>query len=389
MRTLLTVLAILGAVSAALTVSAQQLPAAVLPKPYGAFDVGYVSEDLPTGRADRLSSGERILHLEIWYPAIAADSNTPKRLFKPAIEATLAEEFPFADGFAGEAHANAVNDAPVMAGPHPLILLSPGLSFPVSLYQSFAEDLASRGYVVVGVNHPVGVSKAVYETGGEVGMEDWPEFATETDRQKFLAEYASEWTADLESLLAWIAEDSGPSLVASTLDKSSIGILGHSYGGTAAGRMSNDPRVNAVVVLEGAVRDPHADGARGRLVVGTPLLHIIGGYNRLEHEGDQYQPGKSAPVYQAVIDGAGHAELSDLIHLYSFVAPDDWHARRRYAAEPRRVLQIVSDYVAAFFDRYLRGAEKSVLLAPRAYADRVDSPRAAGYPEVDLSVNVD
>lgn len=375
-------------VTALLTVSALAQTIA-LPEPDIA--VGYTRSSVDTGQADNLTPAAedtRVLGVEIWYPA--SQDGPAKAWASEAMGRSLSEQFPFPAGFESEVAAHASAEAAPLAGAHPVILLSPGLSFPVTLYQSFAERLASEGYVVIAVSHPHGTSLIEYEDGSMLDMTLWPSFETEAERQGFLAEHAGVWERDLERVLdvlpSWNADENHP--LSGHLDLEHIGAAGHSYGGTAVGRLSRDPRVDAVVAMEGAVRDPEDEEGRGTLRAGAPLLHIIGGYNRFEMEIPDYTPAPDAPVYRAVINGTGHAQLSDLIYVYSGFADEAWHARSRYGLAPDRVLQITHDYMTAFFDLYLRGEDETPLLHPRGPAARLSGPSTAGYTEVDLTIDI-
>jgi dienelactone hydrolase len=362
-----------------------------LPAPDGPYSVGYWKGDLPTKQMDGLS-GEpgnmRRLGLSIWYPAAQPSSGPVKPWASEAMGRALSEGFPFETGFQKDISGHSREGASPMAGPLPVVIFSPGLSFPLSLYQSFFEDLASRGYVVLGVAHPHTVALVEYPDGTTLDMAAWPRIEQETERQAFLAAHLSTLDTDLRAVIEWIEAGAPDSPLSGRLDEKRIASLGHSYGGSAAARITHDPRIKAAVVMEGAVRDPADKYSRGKLVVGTPLMHLIGGYNRLEHEGDQYLPAVCAPVYQVVINGTGHAYFSDLIYLYKHYADSEWKSRHRYEIEPARVLQISRDYIAAFLGRYLNDEEPSVLLRPKSYADSVDSPGRGGYPEADLSISV-
>lgn len=361
-----------------------------LPAPGGPYSIGAWSGALQTAAADELTAApgdRRRLGLTVWYPAVRAGEARPWA--SPAMGAALARQFPFPEGFERSVTGHATEAPPAAEGPLPVIVFSPGLSFPPVLYQSLFERLASHGYVVVAVGHPHGVALVEYPDGTSITMEDWPSIDDEAEREAFLARYAAVWQADLEAVLDWVEAGAPSSPVAAHVDTDRIAAMGHSYGGTAVGRLSADPRVDATVLLEGAVRDPADENSRGHLVVTAPLMHIIGGYNRLEHEGAQYRPGPDAPVYQVVINGTGHAQLSDLIYLYSHYADAAWHERHRYETDPERVLQIISDHALAFFARYLNDSEEdAVLLRPKSYADRVADPGRAGYPETELSITV-
>lgn len=359
-----------------------------LPRPEGPHPVGYTTRVLPTSQPDELSAAAgdtRTLLLEIWFPAVRVGA--PKPFSGAAVASALAEDFPFPAGFERGVSTGAHLDAVAAVGRHPVVVFSHGLSWPVALYQSLLAELASHGYVVIGVNHPHGT---FVDYGGERGVLDrsaWPRIDDEALRQEHLGRHVAVWRLDLENVLAALPrwqEEAAASPVAGHLDLDRVGLLGHSYGGTAVGGLTAHPRVDAVVAMEGRVRPDEA----APVTVESPFLHLIGGYNRLELEGDAYLPSAGAPVYQAVVEGTGHAYFSDLLELYRHWADADWHRRHRYEVAPARVLQIASDYLVAFFDRYLRGVPASVLLVPRSLADRVAGPSRGGYPEVDLTVRV-
>lgn len=369
--------------------AAPEIPAVALFTPPA--PVGYAHIDLETDQDDALTpqSGDtRRLSLEIWYPA--AQAGTPRPWASTEMGAALSGQFPFPDGFEASVSAHAAADASIADGTFPVILFSPGLSFPVALYQSFTENLAAHGYIVVAVNHPHALAHIDYADGTVRDMSHWPRISDEAERQRFLAEHAGVWQADLVEVLDEIDDWDTPRAgnpVAGHIDLSRIGIAGHSYGGTAAGRLSRDPRIGAAVAMEGAVRDPADENSRGHLRVGAPFLHIIGGYNRLEMEIDDYRPSPDAPVYRVVIDGTGHAQLSDLIYLYAHYADEAWHARHRYDLAPDRVLRIAQDHIVAFFDFWLKGEDETPLLHPRGLAERLEGPRTGGFPEAILTID--
>ncbi len=362
-----------------------------LPAPEGRYSVGYWMGDLETKQVDALSEDPgdtRRLGLSVWYPAAQPSSGQKKPWASEAMGRALSEGFPFETGFQKDISGHSREGASPVAGPLPVVVFSPGLSFPLSLYQSFFEDLASRGYVVLAVAHPHTVTLVEYPDGTTLDMAAWPRIEQEIERQAFLATHLSVLDADLRTVIDWVEARAPESPLSGRLDASRIAALGHSYGGSAAARITHDPRIKAAVVMEGAVRDPSDKNSRGKLIVGAPLLHLMGGYNRLEHEGDQYLPAVSAPVYQVVINGTGHAYFSDLIYLYKHYADSEWKNRHRYEVEPARVLQISRDYIAAFLGRYLNDEDPSVLLRPKSYADSVNSPGRGGYPEVELSISI-
>ncbi|MFN3165417.1 MAG: alpha/beta hydrolase family protein, partial [Pseudohongiellaceae bacterium] len=122
---------------------------------YGSFDVGVRTlEVVDSNRVDVLNTSrggetayyDRRLTLELWYPAELASAQTPGTLYQavtrnPAIIATL--------------QGRAVRDAaPVsVAEPFPLVIISHGYPGNRYLLSHTGENLASKGYVVVSIDH--------------------------------------------------------------------------------------------------------------------------------------------------------------------------------------------------------------------------------------------
>lgn len=355
---------------------------------YGEKPVGYAVLTLEAG-PDELTSqpgDRRRLLVETWFPAQEVGS-VPKPWASDSVGAALARNFPFPEGFQSDIATHTWLDAEPVDAPLPVVVFSHGLSFPPTLYQSFFEDLASRGYAVLAINHPHGATMIDYPDGTTLDMSLWPQIEDEGERQRMLAGAADVWAADLSAVIDAISSDELP--VGFTVDASQIGLVGHSLGGTAVGKLAGrGERLSGAVVMEGDVRNVEDEDARGSLQVAVPLLHLIGGYNRLELERSSYLPGPDAPIFTAVIRGTGHAYFSDLIHFYRAHADRPWRERHRYEVDPDRVIRISSDYITAFLDWQLKGDPISTLLRIPSYSDRVDNPQQGGYPEVDLIIAI-
>ncbi len=368
-----------GVLTSALLLSSSLFAQApLLPRPEGTRAVGYWRSTLPVG------GDNRTLLLEVWYPADAAGTPSVKPYTSPPIAGALGAQLDLRSGWEKSVATHAVENAPPLAGTHPVVVFSHGLSWPVTLYQTFTEDLASRGYVVIGVNHPGGAT-IDYGDDRVLAVSPVAPGASDSARTVALARLAAAWALDICAVLAqlpaWANGTSTP--LAGHLDIARTALMGHSLGASASALLTADKRVRAVIALEGVLRDT----AQSSLVVAAPFLHLIGGYNRLELENRNYLPSAGAPVYQVIVMGTGHAYFSDLMAIYKSTADSAWLARHRYEVEPLRVIQITRDYAAAFLARYLFDQD-SHLLHPVSYADRVEGPRSGGYTEVDMTIDV-
>ncbi|MEX2663199.1 MAG: hypothetical protein WD227_14815, partial [Vicinamibacterales bacterium] len=244
-----------------------------LPAPEGPHVVGFWETTIQSARPDLLSAeplDRRELLLQVWYPA-GMTARATKPYVTPEVAASLVS-LGLPESIAA-IQTHSVRGAPPIPGRLPLVLLSHGLSWPGVLYQSFAEDLASRGYVAAVVTHPHAAVGLQYPDGRVKDMSLWPKIADERARQAFLAEHVAVWVDDLTEVLdlceRWSrGEGSGP--LRGAVDPARIVAAGHSYGGTAAARMLSDPRVKGAIALEGKARS--LDGAIQP--VAGPFMHV-------------------------------------------------------------------------------------------------------------------
>jgi predicted dienelactone hydrolase len=131
----------------------------VLPAPTGPHRVGVTQLHLvDEDRTDPwVPTGPRELMVSVWYPTAAAQGDRVP--YATAEESRLLldlygiTDVPTDSLTRVRTHPR-LGPAPLRTSPRlPLVVLSPGLAFPRWTLTTLAEDLASRGYVVAGVDH--------------------------------------------------------------------------------------------------------------------------------------------------------------------------------------------------------------------------------------------
>jgi dienelactone hydrolase len=343
-----------------------------LPAPTGRCPVGTSSLWLTdTSRPDPWAAGvnARELMISLWYPATPSDGRRAGYMTPAESELQLTSR-----GITGVPAAalsttrtNAVSDA-TPAGLRrtlPLVVLSPGFTNSRSVLTALAEDLASHGYVVAGIDH-------TYESFGTA----FPDgrittcLARETRRpgpgfwEKLVAGRAADVSFVLNELTG--AQPAWPG--AALIDLSRIAMAGHSIGGAAAiAALLADSRIRAGIDMDGTTYAPIPDHGLSR-----PFLFL--------GKQSNYTPGSGGNVTTwehdwklltgwkrwLLVAGAVHASFTDLALLADQVGIDVG------AALPgARSLDITRAYVRAFFDQHLRSSPQALLDQP--------SPR---YPEV-------
>ncbi|MZD09433.1 hydrolase [Streptomyces sp. SID5785] len=167
------------------------------------------------------------------------------------------------------AHAHAPVDR-TAGGPRgtlPVVLYSPGVVDPRGYGSTTADDLASRGYVVVTVDHTYDAT-AVEFPGGRVETTRLPaEFeATGGDEERIralLRKTLDVRVADLRFVLDALPSALPPELRRAA-DLSRVGAYGQSAGGFAALQtMSDDARVRAAADLDGVLAFVQEDAQPG------------------------------------------------------------------------------------------------------------------------------
>lgn len=368
-------------------------PAVVLPPPSGPHDVGTTTLHLEDAeRADPwMPDRRRELMVTVTYPADAAQnyplahyvSNRAVPMLVGDVAAAL--NLPMESQNLVGLRTAARTGAPVVDTPDrslPVVLYSPGMLVPRLLGTGAAEDLASRGYVVVSIDHTY-EAQAVEFPGGRVvvaiDQTDDPERSRQWRRTALDARVAD--TNFVLDELTELADGGNPDVarrplpegLGRALDPSRIGMFGHSLGGfTAAEAMVHDDRIDAGVNLDGMIGLDEL-GAAAVEGLDRPLL--------LMSSEQVSAAGGSRPSWNAFWDntrgwkrelelaGSAHYSFTDLPSLLPPIARTVAPEMTEYfvgSIAPDRATDAVRAYVAAMFDRFLRGAHTPVLDGPAA-----------------------
>ncbi|NUW38931.1 alpha/beta hydrolase family protein [Nonomuraea rhodomycinica] len=337
---------------------------ATLPAPTGAHRVGTIALYLKdASRPDPWNpdAHARELKVTLWYPAERRDGKrapymTPK-------ESQLAmRRFGIAgvpDDTLSRTRTNAAEDAAPTGRGLPLVVLSPGFTHPVSSLTSLAEDLASRGYVVAGIDHTYESYATTFPDGRVAAClacdsDTDPGFGTGV-----VAGRAADVSFVLDQLPAkWAGSD--------RIDRSRIAMVGQSIGGAGAmAAMVKDSRVRAGIDMDGTTyaRIPKGGFSRPFMFLGSPQ-HVPGGRDRSWDRDWKLLTGWKRWL---VLSGAEHQSFTDaplLAGALGVKPPSD-------VLPGARAAELTRTYVAAFLDRHLKARPQPLL----------DEP-SSRYPEV-------
>jgi uncharacterized repeat protein (TIGR03803 family) len=314
-----------------------------------------------------------------WYPAVAQAGVLPAKYVEPQVAASGYYDFsPSGGNFGSQAAAffsHSLSNAPLATNlaKCPVVLYDPGYGGHRRENTDKAEDLASWGYVVVGLDTG-DTYVSVFPNGtvvhGQTGASTVAAFDAAIEGRLL----------DLQFVLNELATlNAGDPRLAGRLDLDKIGVFGWSLGGSTAAQLClRDPRCKA-----GAGFD--ADFFETNLLtqpLNTPYLYFRSDFGPdpvppygFDHPDDRLQ------VYNNIVTNAYWVRLVSTIHgnFAEYELISDSASLESYwgmpmsgqLLAPGRASQIVRAYLLSFFNKFLQGEDNHLL----------DGPSSA-YPEV-------
>lgn len=392
-------------------VFAQELPTVTFPEPTGPWAVGRtVLHLVDETRLDLYTpdpNDKRELMVYAWYPAAPALDAPAATWLGPEMSPVVADMYGLPPVFLDVVKVHALDNVPVAdsASGYPVLLMSHGgdSSHPL-LYTAFAEELASHGYIVLGIAHTHNALVTVFPDGRVVPMhvEGTALYSSVPADAPVFDQFEGAWD-HCHTLLGLMADDAifvidqlesvnaSHPLLAGRLDLAHIGMFGHSFGGaTSVEVLARDSRVLAAADLDGDLWSDYSAGLPGALLMiseeGVRFAEPKEDYTDAELASvgitpDQYNDilrpqlnaghtayMNAATAYSVMITGAHHLNFGDN-GLLAPLFPD--FGLDLGPIDPVVALRITNDYLLAFFDQYLKGNTSDLLTGIGAPSDVV------------------
>lgn len=289
----------------------------------------------------------RSVPLQLWYPAVAGTGSPAAYVDDLDM---IGEGLTASGALSGievaalsHVRTGSLDDGEIAAGRHPVILLSPGNETNVAFYASLAEDLASHGYLVFGIDHAFQVAATV-TASGQVATYD---SAMDTgDPASSIAAKIDERVADVRFVLDSLR--SGEEKLATYIesaDLSRIGILGHSNGGLTAFEICRiDAAMDACLNMDGQGAGGPLGHQMDALAPPAPFLFLTKETPLHPVIGERFEAAQISAV-RAVVPDASHDSFTDGPLFEPGINPTTTAAQR--------VMTSVRSVTLAFFDHWL------------------------------------
>ncbi len=322
--------------------------------------------------------------LQVWYPA-NPNPGTPRAPWMndaPIFAREISKYLGLPDFFLDHlelVETPAYLDAQIepSSNAYPVIIFSHGWNGFAAQNTGQALELASRGYVVVAIQHTYGAVVTVFPDG-EIAYNNpnaLPDGVPEEEYDQAARILADQWAGDISFTLDFLGKESldPASPFFSAIDLNAVGVYGHSTGAGAAIQFCGiDARCKALLgmdpfmtpvseqVLDNGVSQPaffmfsqswvdNVDSKNNRLFKRfyeniDPTTRVIG------------------------IRGTKHYDFSDLPML-SPIAPQ---LGLKGPLNGKRVIEITNAYLIDFFDLTLKGQPTDLFDGPSPYPEVID-----------------
>lgn len=370
---------IVVAVSTALPIL---LPVPRIPAPSGPFQVGTrIIEMIDESRRELYSGKDepRRYMIQAWYPADVkeTDERAPwmerADIFAPAIATYIDLPAFFLDHLA-LAQIPAYKNAVVAESDEkfPVILFSHGWNGFNAQNAGQALELASHGFIVIGIQHTYGAVVTVFPDGTVApnNPNALPADADDPNYEEVARILADQWAGDLSHTLDFISSADADNPFAASVDSARVGVYGHSTGGGAAIQFCGvDLRCKSVLGMDPFMRPVSAEVIESGLPMPSFFMFSQAWADITDSKNNRlfrgFNPRNQNNLGAIVIEGTRHYDFSDL-PLFSPIAPQ---LGLKGPLNGKRVTEIVNGYLLDFFEMTLRDNASGLFEASSPYPE--------------------
>jgi dienelactone hydrolase len=370
----------------------------ILLEPFGPYTVGTEIFNWVDKERIEVFAGDNKTHrklvVQLWYPTKEIGKFRPyahefldlwkEGLKKTGFPETDIDQIEFIKSYE-------ILNAPLskQQAPYPVIFFSHGYASHRFAYSSFVQELASHGYIVVGIGHTYYTHSSKFQDGTIIYAD--PEC---TSLNNLIEESSSQqqqntWVQDVNFVFSQLQALNKTEKFLNSFDFSAIGAAGHSFGGSTAIQLArSQDYIKAAVNLDGALFGAHAAEGFNKpimFLVGEKTIEQFRKYSNtqladmkkteklmatLRQKFIDYIPEliktMQAPVYYLEIVNADHGAFSDWVLLKDLPLYKNNKALYNMELETGNVdgsetIKKINSYIVAFFNTHLKNKKEIIL----------------------------
>jgi len=363
----------LGLASAALFYKKWVHPHFELPQPTGPYKVGTSSHHLvDTSWVDPLAPKEfesdyRELIVQCWYPS---QTNIEQSLYDymphkiPYLLETLVSSYSLPaqliTPFFPAVYKHAIDNASIASSNvlYPLVLFTHGISSLCDLHTAQLENLASHGFIVIGINHTHGCMVNLFPDG-RVKEFYYNELLTDQEQSILWTKTGTKDMRFVLDTLEKVPLNMMP--IAKNIDFDHVGVLSYSGGGVIALNLcQEDKRIKAIVNLDGweelvAHMINESQTIPTMYMVKDPSMPLTGLDPSTEKLLDLHH-ASATDSYHITTKGTQHNSFNDLPLIKQKFLP--FLIMNKFkggmTTDPYTVNNLINDCAVTFFNKYLK-----------------------------------
>jgi pimeloyl-ACP methyl ester carboxylesterase len=247
---------------------------------------------------------------------------------------------------------------------YPVLIFSHGYGYNTESYSALLGELASKGYIIVAINHSYGANPS--DLSGAIDLTDpiivnsnyasanknsnhqlasshrfiWAEKFKHNAIEQYLPIWSGDQSFIIEQLIRLNSDAN--SKFYQKLDLANLGLFGHSYGGAAAYHTaSNDSRIKAVIDLDGTVFNHNRDPLL------QPFAFIVSSQHQPKFNFEDVQNRK----YFIRLNQFSHASFTD--HILWWQWDHDDSITELGDVEALRAVELTSELIDDFFANHM------------------------------------
>ena len=346
------------------------LPVPSIPASSGPYGVGTRIYELVDSSRREIYSGKeeaRRFMIQVWYPSEVSISDTrapwmaDAEIFAPTL-ATYIDTPSFFLDHLGLVQMPAYRESKLAtsSAAYPVILFSHGWNGFHAQNSGQAIQLASHGYVVVGIQHTYGALITVFPDGtiAKNNPSALPRDAGTEEYELAAHLLSDQWAGDMGFTLDFLElqNNDAASPFHTLVDLSNVGVYGHSTGGGAAIEFcGTDTRCKALLGMDPFMRPVSYEVLQNGLSQPSFFMFSQSWADDVDSRNNElfnkFIPKVTQSFGVITINGTAHYDFTD-IPLLSPLAPQ---LGLKGPINGRQVVIIVNDYLLSFFNATLKG----------------------------------